>query len=460
MGLHKRCSHKGRARDRCEHVWHGSFQHRRRLHRVSLGKWANEDVKTKAHAQVIYERFRGAVRAGRFAAEGEQPASAGMTFNALADLYVERYVTPNALSSADTIDSRLTPLRAQFGLTLLCDIRTADVEDFVARLKTPTTFAPHHKTPRVRRPATINRYLSLLRHMFNWAVAREYLERTPFRRGNATLIHQEPEDNRRHRRITAEEERALLAAAAPHLKILIITALDTGMRRGEMLALTWADIEARPGWLRLRGETTKSGKTRWVPIATARLQAVLTFLRLDAAGERKPAPAPVFSNAVGEPIRFFQTAWKAAQLRGHGFEPKRAGEKGARRVGRLAPACHEALRRIDLRWHDLRHEYASRLAERGTPLSQIRDLLGHHSIVTTERYDTQTQDALMAAAKRLETGETFTLVSHEGVQEASSEVEQAGDNSPNLLPDDDLEVGVDDGVRTRDFRSHSPALCH
>jgi hypothetical protein len=61
--------------------------------------------------------------------------------------------------------------------------------------------------------------------------------------------------------------------------------------------------------------------------------------------------------------------------------------RGARRNGRLTVECLGALRRINLHWHDLRHEYASRLAERGVPLSQIRDLLGHHSIVTTERYD-------------------------------------------------------------------------
>jgi site-specific recombinase XerD len=41
---------------------------------------------------------------------------------------------------------------------------------------------------------------------------------------------------------------------------------------------------------------------------------------------------------------------------------------------------------VNLRWHDLRHEYASRLVEKGVPLSQVRDLLGHASIVTTERY--------------------------------------------------------------------------
>ena len=54
------------------------------------------------------------------------------------------------------------------------------------------------------------------------------------------------------------------------------------MRRGEMLALTWADVDAKPGWLRLRGETTKSGRTRWVPVSTGRLKAVLDFQRVAA----------------------------------------------------------------------------------------------------------------------------------------------------------------------------------
>jgi site-specific recombinase XerD len=62
-----------------------------------------------------------------------------------------------------------------------------------------------------------------------------------------------------------------------------------------------------------------------------------------------------------------------------------------------------------LRWHDLWHEYASRLVERGVPLSQVRDLLGHASIVTTEHCDNQKPEVLMAAAKRLETGESFKM---------------------------------------------------
>jgi hypothetical protein len=56
---------------------------------------------------------------------------------------------------------------------------------------------------------------------------------------------------------------------------------------------------------------------------------------------------------------------------------------------------------------DLRHEYASRLVERGVPLAQVHDLLGHASILTTERYDNQRLEALQAAVERLEEGKTF-----------------------------------------------------
>jgi hypothetical protein len=55
----------------------------------------------------------------------------------------------------------------------------------------------------------------------------------------------------------------------------------------------------------------------------------------------------------------------------------------------------------------LRHEYASRLVERGVPLAQVRDLLGHASITTTERYDNQKLENLQLAAARLESGKTF-----------------------------------------------------
>ena len=122
----------------------------------------NEDIRCKEQAKAVYDRFRLAVREGRFSERGEEPSSAAMTFDGLADLYVDRYINPNGLSSADTIGSRLAPLRAEFGPKLLAAIRTADIEDFIALLKTPTLLAPNHKTLRVRKPAQLLQLVAFL----------------------------------------------------------------------------------------------------------------------------------------------------------------------------------------------------------------------------------------------------------------------------------------------------------
>ena len=204
---------------------------------------------------------------------------------------------------------------------------------------------------------------------------RDYLERTPFNKTGVrkTLVKALPEDNQRTRRLSAAEEAKLFQHASSQLRLLITVALYTGMRRGEMLALTWADLSARPGWIRLRGTTTKSGKTRWVPVLP-NVQAVFDFLRSDVGGKEKPVDGPVFSNEVGEPIRSFRTSWELALTRAE-------------------------IR--DFHWHDLRHEYASRLAESNVPLVQVKELLGHSSIVTTERYNTNTAERLHAAVQVL-----------------------------------------------------------
>src|SRR5947207_15524020 len=103
----------------------------------------------------------------------------------------------------------------------LTAIRVGEIEDLIQDLKSKN-----------RRPATVNRWLALLRHMFNWALGREYVTQTPFRRGTQALIKFERENNRRFMRVAPEEER-LLAAGNSLVHTLIITALDTGMRRAE-----------------------------------------------------------------------------------------------------------------------------------------------------------------------------------------------------------------------------------
>ena len=184
-----------------------------------------------------------------------------------------------------------------------------------------------------------------------------------------------------------------------------------------MLALRFADIDLERGLITLRGETTKSRKTRLVPISTTRLRDVFAWLRRDVEGNPKPLETRVFSNEVGEPYRLFHRMWQSIVLKAHGHTPTwnpRLNYQG------LSDESQETFRRINLRWHDLRHEYASRLVEHGVPLAQVRDLLGHASITTTERYDNQTLANLQVAAAKLERGLGF----------ARRHVADAADRSP------------------------------
>jgi site-specific recombinase XerD len=140
-----------------------------------------------------------------------RPESSSLTFRQFADIYTEKHARAKSLSLTTDINYRLKPLIERFGDRALSGIRTADIEDYVADLKKPRLV--NGRPGRRWRRGSINRSLQLLRHMFNWAVGREYLDRTPFRRGTEVLIRMELEDNRRRRRISETEEQALLAVA-------------------------------------------------------------------------------------------------------------------------------------------------------------------------------------------------------------------------------------------------------
>jgi len=222
---------------------------------------------------------------------------------------------------------------------------------------------------------------------------------------------------------------------------MIVAALDSGMRWGEMIALRWADIDRHRHVITLRGETTKSGRTRQVPIATVRFLSVLDWLRLDVSGQNKPDDAPVFSNEVGEPVKYFpRTAWETTVLRAHGIAPTWDRAQHA-----LAPQAVAAFKRIDLHWHDLRHEFCSRLVERGVPLSQVRDLAGHRSIVTTERYDNQTFEPLQAASKKLDDGKTFAAGPRQPVKFWSISPKPASQTDEADAENDPADEGLDGG---------------
>jgi integrase len=337
VGLYKLCEHKGRTRDRCDHAWWARFRHVR----VSLEKWSNREIATKTEAEAVFDDLKKAVRAGTYEKRRAEPErkTTALTFRQFADIYKERPVFAKKLAIGKTIDYRLKPTIEYFGERLLAEIRTADVEDFIADLR-KLHIAGRRKTPRVLAPASINRTIEILRHMMNWAVGREYIDRTPFRRGTETLVRKLREDNQRRRRIDEDEEARLLAVAPPLLRSMIIVALDTGMRQGEMLALRFTDLDFAGGLITLRGETTKSRRTRLIPIATARLRAVLKWLQLDADGERKSADALVFSDEAGEPVGRFRTAWVTAVLKAHDVAPVWKSYNWTA----LTPECHADFR--------------------------------------------------------------------------------------------------------------------
>ena len=437
MGVYKICEHKGKLRDRCEHAWWGSF----RGIRVSLSKWTNQEIRSKTEAYAALDLLRTAIRAGTFDPRGITPVRevSAITFRELAGLYKERHVIAKGLASAKSIDWRLKPLLAWFGDKRIALINVGDIEDFIADLRRKPVRG--RASERTLAPSSVNRTIELVRHMLNWAVDREYIDRTPFRRGGSALIKKLREDNKRRRRVSEQEEARLLEAAPPLLRGMIIAALDTGVRRGEMLALRFTDLDLTRGLITLRGETTKSGKTRVVPIATARLRAVLDWLRLDPEGDSKPEETPVFSDEIGQPVGSLRTSWVNTVLRAHGIAV-RWDRRGNYREP--TPECLDAFRKIDLHWHDLRHEYASRLVEKGVPLAQVRDLLGHASITTTERYDNQTVAALRAAAARLEAGKAFQPSETGQFQDSfkrAAEGDQADHTAiePNELENLDLE---------------------
>ncbi len=156
-----------------------------------------------------------------------------------------------------------------------------------------------------------------------------------------------------------------------------VAALDTGMRRGEMLLLQNKHILWAEGLIRIVGANAKSSKERRVPIATSRLRGVLeqrAFLGPEAY---------VFGNKCGEMQVDFRDAWMR-MLKAAKITDKAQGLDG------------------DLRWHDLRHECGSRLAERGVPLHEIQQLMGHASLVTTQRYLNTTVESLKKSMRVLE----------------------------------------------------------
>ena len=281
-----------------------------------------------------------------------KPKQKKVKFQEFADMYLENYAKSNK-RSWKTDEYYLKGIKEFFNKLYLDEVTPLHIEKYKAeRLKQGV------------QPSTVNRCLAIIRKMFNLAVDWGFLENNQI--GKVKLFSEK--DNLKERILTKEEEIRLLKASSKHLKTIIIVALNTGMRLGEVLSLQWNKVNLSGKTIRV--EKTKSGRIRIININSNLLDELLKLKK------RSGNCVYLFINArTGKPLTTVKTAFKAAC--------RRSGVQG-------------------LRFHDLRHAFASRLVEKGVDLITVKDLLGHSSVKTTERYTHSQKEQKKRAVELLE----------------------------------------------------------
>jgi len=302
-----------------------------------------------------------------------------LSFREMADLYLERYSKPKKKSWKTTDLVFLGPLKRAFGDLKLGYVKAEMVEEYMAK-----------RLADGLKPCSVNREVSCLRTIFNVAISWGYASENPVKK---VKLFSEKE-NIRERVLLPEEETKLLLSCSPHLRPILEVALNTGMRRGEIFQLRWEHVDLEMGEIRI--VRSKSGRGRVVSINSG-LLAVLKGLRSEAGSGFYVFINPETGKPYVDVKRAFQTACR------------RAGIK-------------------DLRFHDLRHTFASRLVKRGVDLILVKELMGHASVITTQRY-THSQ-----AAEKKRAVELLCLKAPEPAQERQTAVKsEAIPVDPSLL---------------------------
>ncbi|MBQ0780908.1 MAG: site-specific integrase [Thalassolituus oleivorans] len=234
------------------------------------------------------------------------------------------------------------------------------------------------------KPSTINRIVSALRGVLTKALEWDVIQEHPLARLKSLKL----DESKKARYLTTEEYERLLKTLAlrdkelkaardrgnafreqrgypllPALSLytygdrmtpLVIVSLKTGMRRGEAFDLSWSDVDFDNKVITIRGENAKSSKTRHIPLSA------MAYATLTAWQQQAPQPkGRVFPADDGGRLDNVRKSWK----------------------GILAQAEIS-----QFRWHDMRHDFASKLVMKGVPLNTVRELCGHASLNTTLRY--------------------------------------------------------------------------
>lgn len=283
--------------------------------------------------------------------------SGGITIADLIDLYMAHYAGRDS-----TRGQRLRWWAGQVGAIALQDLSDDQVHAALEGLaeRNAQYFAGkdeagrpllHAKRKRLA-PATINRYAASLAAVITWAIKRRIAPKGyvhPCR-----SVERRTERNERTRYLSDDERRRLLdacrASSWPRLYALVLMALTTGARKGELMGLTWADVDFERGVAHV--QRTKNGDPRVLPLVPAVQAELQRFVG---------APAAMVFASPRDPLRPFT------------FEPRFIDALRAARVR-------------DFTFHALRHSCASMLAQNGASLLEIGDVLGHRQMQMTKRY--------------------------------------------------------------------------
>lgn len=261
------------------------------------------------------------------------------TFNALLDFYFSEYLPAKAPRTQAQQRGFLTRLRPTMGPLPVTALTRAYLRAWRDRL-----------SQRLK-PGTVHQYMDVLSAVLTVAVEDlEWIPSHPMRK-----VRKPPASPKRVRFLTPDEQQRLLAACRasknPGLYPLVLLALSTGARRGELFSLRWQDVDLVEGSLRLA--QTKNKDRRAVPVRGPALEVLRAWRNGHAVS------AWVFPR-TGQRTAFpGEYSWRAAL-----------------RVAGIANFC----------FHDLRHTCASYLAMSGVRIEDIAQILGHRSIQVTMRY--------------------------------------------------------------------------
>lgn len=359
-----------------------------------------EDLDRKTRAEEIAEAIRTAIRGGTYVsaktAKAAKPkAEPGQTVAALIKLFDTAVLKADVLKRETTkacdrgilaafAAFKPSKARPSFGDTPMADLTLDDVKAFRASPKVATLAN-----------STWAKYRTVLGQFFEWAAAKAQshipvdpfaqaskAERKPLRRGQAASrtrrIYPDEED-----RLILEAGRAKGETTAVRLQSLIKAAVETGMRRGELLALQWGHVHLSTRLLEVTAReegARKSGKSRTLPISQRLFDEFTAMRKTDPAGEPLGRAAYVFGDAFGGKIKTIRKAWHTAVLRAHDHVPTWVATA-------LSPASSAALERADLHFHDLRHEAGCRwLESKEWTLEEIRLMYGHATLAQTAKY--------------------------------------------------------------------------